>query len=58
MVGDCIYADVKSGQNAGITGIPVFGGEPARETLEAFPDKPHLALENAGEILLPLKASN
>lgn len=58
MVGDRIYADVKSGQNAGITGISVLGGEPAREILEAFPGKPHLAFENAGEILLPLKARN
>ena len=51
VVGDRIYTDVKSGLNAGITGILVMSGETTREILEASPDKPHLVLEDAGEIL-------
>jgi len=55
VVGDRIYTDVKSGLNAGITGILVLSGETTREILEASEDKPHLVLENAGEILAALK---
>lgn len=51
MVGDRIYTDVKSGLNAGITGILVMSGETTREILEQSPDKPHLVLEDASEIL-------
>ena len=51
VVGDRIYTDVKSGLNAGITGILVLSGETTREILEASPDKPHLVLEDASEIL-------
>ena len=51
VVGDRIYTDVKSGLNAGITGILVLSGETTREILEASPDKPHLVLESAAEIL-------
>ena len=50
-----IYTDVKSGLNAGITGILVMSGETTREILEESPDKPHLVLEDAGEILEILK---
>lgn len=56
VVGDRIYTDVKSGLNAGITGILVMSGETTREILEASADKPHLVLEDAGEILQALKA--
>jgi len=55
VVGDRIYTDVKSGLNAGITGILVLSGETTREILEASEDKPHLVLEDAGEILRALK---
>ena len=51
VVGDRIYTDVKSGLNAGITGILVLSGETTREILEASPDKPQLVLESAAEIL-------
>ena len=56
MVGDRIYTDVKSGLNAGITGILVLSGETTLEILNESPDKPHLVLQNAGEILSALKA--
>lgn len=56
VVGDRIYTDVKSGLNAGITGILVLSGETTREILEASEDKPHIVLEDAGEILAALKA--
>ena len=55
VVGDRIYTDVKSGLNAGITGILVLSGETTREILEESPDKPHLVLEDASEILSALK---
>ena len=55
VVGDRIYTDIKSGLNAGITGILVLSGETTREILDASPEKPHLVLENAGEILEALK---
>ena len=51
VVGDRIYTDVKSGLNAGITGILVLSGETTRENLAESPDKPHLVLEDASEIL-------
>ena len=51
VVGDRIYTDVKSGLNAGITGILVLSGETTREILEESPDKPHLVLQDASEIL-------
>ena len=55
VVGDRIYTDVKSGLNAGITGILVLSGETTREILEASPDKPHLVLADASEILDAIK---
>ena len=56
VVGDRIYTDVKSGLNAGITGILVLSGETTVEILEASEDKHHLVLQDAGEILAALKA--
>ena len=56
VVGDRIYTDVKSGLNAGITGILVLSGETTPEILAESPDKPHLVLPDAGEILKALKA--
>ena len=56
VVGDRIYTDVKSGLNAGITGILVLSGETTREILAESPDKPHLVLEDASEILQVLRS--
>ncbi len=56
VVGDRIYTDVKSGLNAGIYGILVMSGETDEAILAASPDKPHLVLQDAGEILEVLKA--
>ena len=55
IVGDRIYTDVKSGLNAGITGILVLSGETTREILEQSEDKPHLVLEDASAIIYALK---
>ena len=55
VIGDRIYTDVKSGLNAGITGILVLSGETTLEILEASEDKPHLVLQDASEILAALK---
>lgn len=55
VVGDRIYTDVKSGLSAGCTGILVMSGETTPEILAASPDKPHLVLESAKEILDVLK---
>ncbi len=54
VVGDRIYTDVKSGLNAGITGILVMSGETTQQILDASEDKPHLVLSDAGEILSSL----
>ncbi len=55
VIGDRIYTDVKSGLNAGVTGILVLSGESTLQTLEESLDKPHLVLENAGQLLPYLK---
>ena len=55
VVGDRIYTDIKSGLNAGVTGILVLSGETTKEILAESEDKPHLVLEDASEILLALK---
>lgn len=55
VVGDRIYTDVKSGLNAGISGVLVLSGETTQEILDASEDKPHLVLKDAGEILTALK---
>ena len=55
VVGDRIYTDIKSGLNAGITGILVMSGETTPEILEASADKPHLVLQDASEILKALR---
>ena len=55
VVGDRIYTDVKSGLNAGVTGILVMSGETTPKILAQSPDKPHLVLQDAGEILSALK---
>ncbi len=55
VIGDRIYTDVKSALNAGVTGILVLSGETTQGILAASPDKPHLVLQDAGEILAALK---
>lgn len=55
VIGDRIYTDVKSGLNAGITGILVLSGETTPQILVESSDKPHLVLESAKEILDVLK---
>jgi len=55
VVGDRIYTDVKSGLNAGITGILVLSGESTLQTLAESDVEPHLVLEDAGEILAAIK---
>ena len=55
VVGDRIYTDVKSGLNAGITGILVLSGETTLEILEKSEDKPHLVLQDASAIVKALK---
>jgi len=56
VVGDRIYTDIKSGLNAGITGILVLSGETTPAILEASMDKPHLVLQDCSEILDALSA--
>ena len=51
VIGDRIYTDIKSGLNAGCTSILVLSGESTLQTLEESPDKPHLVLQDAGELL-------
>ncbi len=51
VVGDRIYTDVKSGLNAGVTGILVMSGETTSDILAQSGDKPHLVLPDAGHIL-------
>jgi len=51
VVGDRIYTDIKSGLNAGITGILVMSGETTPEILAQSADKPHLVLEDASLII-------
>ena len=55
VVGDRIYTDVKSGLNAGVTGILVLSGETTPEILRQSQDQPHLVLEHAGEILAAIR---
>ena len=55
VVGDRIYTDIKSGLNAGITGILVMSGETTEEILAKSEDKPHLVLQDASAIIHALK---
>lgn len=55
VVGDRIYTDVLSALNAGVTGILVLSGETTREILESSSEKPHLVIQDAGEILDALR---
>jgi NagD protein len=55
VIGDRIYTDIKSGLNAGITGVLVLSGETTEEILQQSKDKPHIVLKDAGEILQVLQ---
>lgn len=55
VVGDRIYTDIKSGLNAGITGILVMSGETTQEILEQSEEKPNLVLQDASAIINALK---
>ncbi len=55
VVGDRIYTDVKSGLNAGITGILVMSGETTPAILAESADKPHLVLQDASAIISAIK---
>ncbi len=55
VVGDRIYTDIKSGLNAGITGVLVMSGETTEAILAESEDKPHLVLEDASYITKALK---
>lgn len=51
VIGDRIYTDIKSGLNAGTLTILVLSGETTREILDTSPEKPHIVMESAKEIL-------
>jgi len=51
VVGDRIYTDIKSGINAGTFTILVLSGETTEEILDASEEKPHLVLQDAGEMI-------
>ena len=51
VIGDRIYTDIKSGLNAGVTGVLVMSGETTQEILDASEEKPHIVLEDAGEMI-------
>lgn len=55
VVGDRIYTDIKSGLNAGITGILVMSGETTEDILQSSEDKPHIVLKDASEIMNAIK---
>lgn len=55
VVGDRIYTDIKSGLNAGTFTALVLSGESTLQTLEQSPDKPHLVLDDAGQMLKILR---
>ena len=50
-IGDRIYTDIKSGLNAGVTGVLVMSGETTQEILDASEEKPHIVLKDAGEMI-------
>ena len=54
VIGDRIYTDVKSGLNAGAIAILVMSGETTVGILNESSEKPHLVLQDAGEILSEL----
>jgi len=55
VIGDRIYTDIMSGLNAGTLTVLVLSGETTRDILYASAEKPHLVLDDAGEMLNALK---
>ena len=55
VIGDRIYTDIRSGLNAGCTGILVLSGESTLQTLAESDVKPHLVLDDAGQLLPALR---
>ena len=51
VIGDRIYTDIKSGLNAGALSILVMSGETTKAILDASDDKPHIVMDDAGEIM-------
>ena len=51
VIGDRIYTDIKSGLNAGTLSILVMSGETTKAILDASDDKPHIVMDDAGEIM-------
>jgi HAD superfamily hydrolase (TIGR01450 family) len=51
VIGDRIYTDIKSGLNAGALSVLVMSGETTEEILRSSPDKPHIVLESAEELI-------
>lgn len=51
VIGDRIYTDIKSGLNAGALSILVMSGETTQQILDESEDKPHIVLQDGGEIL-------
>ena len=56
VIGDRIYTDIKSGLNAGTLTILVMSGETTAEILESSEDKPHIVMQDAGELIPLLNA--
>jgi len=56
VVGDRIYTDIKSGLNAGALTVLVMSGETTDEILQASEDKPHLVLQDCGEMIPVLRS--
>lgn len=51
VIGDRIYTDIKSGLKAGIHTILVLSGETTEAILEESKEKPHMVLQDAGEMI-------
>ena len=51
MIGDRIYTDIKSGLNAGVQTVLVLSGETTKEILDASLEKPHMVLDDAGQMI-------
>ena len=55
MVGDRVYTDIKTGENAGITSILVLSGESTVEDLDKYGVKANFIFDGVGDICKQLK---
>ena len=55
VIGDRLYTDILSGLNAGIRTVFVLSGDDSLETLATSPNKPHVVLNDGGELLQALQ---